>query len=121
MNRKTTKENIEKLIKKIKQEIPNVILRTSLIVGFPGETEKEYEELCSFIEKIKFDKLGVFEYSKEEGTPAEKMPNQIHYKTKRARKNKIMKLQKEISRKKLEEHIGDEMEVLLENESFDGK
>ena len=84
MNRKTSKENIVNLINKIRKKIPNVILRTSLIVGFPGETEQDFTELLDFVKSTKFDKLGVFKYSKEENTPAAKMPNQIHHKTKNA-------------------------------------
>lgn len=121
MNRKTSKENIVNLINKIRKEIPNVILRTSLIVGFPGETEQDFIELLDFVKSTKFDKLGVFKYSKEENTPAAKMPNQIHYMTKNARYRKIMSEQKEISKKKLEEQIGKKMQVLIENVSFDGK
>ena len=121
MNRKTSKENIEKLITKIRKEIPNVVLRTSLIVGFPGETQNDFDELYKFVQKTKFDKLGVFSYSKEEGTPASKMQNQIHYKTKQSRLNKIMSLQQDISREKLENNIGKTIEVLVENMSFDGK
>ena len=121
MNRKTSKENIVNLINKIRKEIPNVILRTSLIVGFPGETEQDFAELLDFVKSTKFDKLGVFKYSKEENTPAAKMPNQIHHKTKEARYRKIMSEQKEISKKKLEEQIGKKMQVLIENVSFDGK
>lgn len=121
MNRKTSKENIVNLINKIRKEIPNVILRTSLIVGFPGETEQDFTELLDFVKSTKFDKLGVFKYSKEENTPAAKMPNQIHHKIKNARYRKIMSEQKEISKKKLEEQIGKKMQVLIENVSFDGK
>ena len=121
MNRKTSKEKIEKLIKKIRKEIPDAIIRTSLIVGFPGETQSDSDELYKFVQKTKFDKLGVFSYSKEEGTPASKMQNQIHYKTKQARLNKIMSIQKDISKEKLEKNIGNTIEVLVENISFDGK
>jgi len=121
MNRKTSKENIVNLINKIRKDIPNVVLRTSLIVGFPGETEQDFIELLDFVKSTKFDKLGVFKYSKEENTPAAKMPNQIHYMTKNARYRKIMSEQKEISKKKLEEQIGKKMQVLIENVSFDGK
>ena len=74
MNRKTSKENIKKLIAKIRKEIPDVTLRTSLIVGFPGETEKDFEELKEFVKETKFDKLGAFMYSKEDGTPAARLP-----------------------------------------------
>lgn len=121
MNRKTSKENIEKLINKIKNEIPNVILRTSLIVGFPGETKENFNELLEFMKKAKFDKLGAFMYSKEEGTPAAKMPNQIHGNTKKSRYNKLMELQQNISKSKLEEKIGQTLETIIENVSFDGK
>ena len=121
MNRKTSKENIEKLIDKIRKEIPNVILRTSIIVGFPGENSEQFQELLSFIEKTKFDKLGAFTYSKEEGTPASKMPNQIHGNTKKSRYNKLMEKQQKISKEKLEEKIGNIYETLIEDISFDGK
>lgn len=121
MNRKTSKENIEKLISKIRKEIPEVTIRTSLIVGFPGETKEHFEELYDFVEKTKFDKLGVFEYSKEEGTPAATMPNQIHHMTKKSRFNRIMKLQQDISREKMKNKIGTEQEVLIEGKSFDKK
>ena len=121
MNRKTSKENIKNLILKIRKEIPNVILRTSLIVGFPNETQEDFDELYDFVKWAKFDKLGVFEYSKEEGTPASLMPNQVHHKTKKSRYNKIMQLQQQISKENLEKNIGQEVEVLVENYSFDKK
>ena len=121
MNRKTSKENIEKLLKKIRKEIPEVALRTSLIVGFPGETKVQFEELYEFVEKAKFDKLGVFEYSKEEETPAATMPNQVHHMTKKSRFNKIMSLQQEISREKMKNKIGTIQEVIIETKSFDKK
>ena len=121
MNRKTSKENIEKLIKTIRKEIPDAILRTSIIVGFPGETKEQFDELLEFIEIAQFDKLGAFTYSKEEGTPAAKMPNQIHGNTKKARYNKLMAKQQKISKQKLEEKIGETIETLIEDISFDGK
>ena len=121
MNRKTSKENIEKLIKNIRKEIPDAILRTSIIVGFPGETKEQFEELLEFIETAKFDKLGAFTYSKEEGTPAAKMPNQIHGNTKKSRYNKLMEKQQKISKQKLEDKIGKTIETLIEDVSFDGK
>ena len=121
MNRRTSKEEIEKLINKIRKEIPEVVLRTSLIVGFPGETQADFDELEEFIKTAKFDKLGAFMYSKEEGTPAEKLPNQINGNTKRARYNKIMKEQQKISNGNMKRKIGKEYETLIENISFDGK
>lgn len=119
MNRKTTKEKITHLLDKIGNEIPDVVLRTSLIVGFPGETTEDFEELYNFIQDIKFDKLGVFMYSKEEGTPAAIMDNQINANTKKARYNKIMKKQMEISKESQMGKIGEVVEVLIEGASFD--
>jgi len=121
MNRKTTGEKIKSLITKIKHEIPEVVLRTSLIVGFPGETEKDFEELYNFVSEANFDKLGVFKYSKEDGTPASRLPQQIHYKTKIKRHEKIMSLAQKASKQKLTEKIGKEYEVLIETLTFDGK
>ena len=121
MNRKTSKKNIINLINRIRNKMPEVTLRTSLIVGFPGETKEEFEELLDFVEWAKFDKLGVFPYSKEEGTPAAKLPNQIHGNTKKSRYNKIMQKQQIISKENLEKKIGKEYEVLIEDFSFDKK
>ena len=121
MNRKTSKEDIESLIKKIRERIPDVTLRTSLIVGFPGETKQDFEELYEFVKNTKFDRLGTFMYSKEDGTPAEKLPNQIHGNTKKARFNKIMKEQAKISLENMERKIGEIYKVLVEDMSFDRK
>ena len=114
MNRKSNGESIRKLIIKLRKEIPDVILRTTVMVGFPGETKEDFEELYEFLKEAKFDKLGAFTYSKEEGTVAEKMPNQIHPSTKKSRYNKIMKLQQEISREKLKEKIDSTQLVKIE-------
>ena len=121
MNRKTNKEDIIYLIKKIREKIPNITLRTSLIVGFPGETKEDFQELYNFVEETKFDKLGTFMYSKEDGTPAARLPEQIHRNTKKSRYNKIMSKQQEISKKLQEEKLGKTYEVLIEDISFDGK
>ena len=121
MNRRTSKEDVTKIIEKIRKEVPDVTLRTSLIVGFPGETKENFEELLEFVKNTKFDKLGTFMYSKEEGTPAEKLPDQIHGNTKKARYNKIMEAQQEISKEILTNKIGKNYKVLVEDMSFDGK
>ena len=121
MNRKTSKENITAIIEKIRNEIPDVTLRTSLIVGFPGETKEDFEELLDFVKNTKFDKLGTFMYSKEEGTPAARLPEQIHGNTKKSRYNKIMEAQQEISKQILKNKIGKNYKVLVEDMSFDGK
>lgn len=121
MNRRTSKKDIENLLEKIRVQIPDVVLRTSLIVGFPGETENNFNELLDFVKKAKFDKLGAFMYSKEDGTPAAKMENQIHGNTKKSRYNKLMKLQQEISNQNLQKRVGNIYSVLVENMSFDRK
>ena len=121
MNRRTSKEQIENLLKTIRENIPDVVLRTSLIVGFPGETKEDFEELKEFVKVAKFDKLGTFMYSKEDGTPAEKLPNQIHGNTKKARYNQIMQIQQEISKEIQSKKIGKTYEILIEDMSFDGK
>ena len=121
MNRKSDGKSIKMLITKLREQIPQVILRTTLIVGFPGETEEDFNQLYKFVENAKFDKLGAFMYSKEEGTPAEKMQNQIHPSTKKSRYNKIMKLQQKISEQSLKNKIGKNYKTLIEEKSFDGR
>lgn len=121
MNRKSDGKSIRKIIEKLRKEIPNVIIRTTVMVGFPGETNEDFEELYNFVKEAKFERLGAFSYSKEEGTPAEMMPNQVHPQTKKARYNKIMKLQQEISKENLKKQIGRKLEVLVETKTFDGK
>ena len=120
MNRKTTGKNIKNIVSKIRKEIPDVIIRTSLIVGFPGETEADFEILKNAVEDLKFDRLGCFTYSKEDGTLAAKFENQVHPRTKEKRKNIIMNVQNEISTEKMKEKIGQEYEVLIEDYSDDG-
>ena len=115
MNRKSTSKSIKDLITKLRKEIPGVIIRSTLMVGFPGEKEEDFEELYEFVKWAKFDKLGCFAYSKEEGTRAEKMPEQVHPSTKKSRYNKIMKLQQEISKENLKKQIGKTYEVLIED------
>lgn len=121
MNRRTTGKQIEELINKIKKQIPDVILRTSLIVGFPGETEEDFNKLYEFVKKGCFDKLGVFTYSKEDGTPAARLKEQIHPATKKKRYNLIMSVAKDISAEKLKSYIGKEYKVLVEDTTFDHK
>lgn len=120
MNRRSNGESIKNTISKIRCEIPDVIIRSTVMVGFPGESKEDFEELYNFINEVKFDKLGAFAYSKEEGTKAEKLKGQVHHATKRARYNKTMKLQQEISKNNLKEKIGNVYEVLIEDVTFDG-
>lgn len=114
MNRKTSKEHILYIIGKLRENMPNIHLRTSLIVGFPGETEEQYEELKKFVSDVKFDRLGVFTYSQEENTPAAKLPNQISEGTKTQRQEGIMMMQKEISLQKNKGKVGNICDILIE-------
>ncbi|MBM7613727.1 30S ribosomal protein S12 methylthiotransferase RimO [Alkaliphilus hydrothermalis] len=116
MNRRTTKDALETLINKLRNNMPDISLRTSLIVGFPGETEENFQELKKFVEDMKFDKLGVFEYSVEEGTPAAKLADQIEESIKVERRNEIMELQQQISLGKNQEKIGGVVKVLIEED-----
>jgi ribosomal protein S12 methylthiotransferase len=121
MARRTNEKEINELISRIRKEIPNVVLRTSLIAGFPGETDEDFSKLKEFVKAVKFDRLGCFAYSKEEGTPAEKMDGHLPAKLKKQRANEIMKVQKEISKENNTRMIGKKLEVLIENITEDGK
>ena len=118
MNRKSTGASIKNLISKLRKEIPEVIIRSTLMVGFPGETEEDFEELYEFVKWAKLDKLGCFTYSKEEGTAAYKMENQVHPMTKKKRYNKIMALQQKISEENMKKHIGKTLKVLVEQKGI---
>lgn len=121
MNRQSNGKTIRNLIQTLRKEIPNVVIRTTVMVGFPGETKEDFEELYNFLKEARFDKLGCFAYSKEEGTPAARIKEQIHPMTKKSRYNKIMSLQQEISKENLQKQIGKEVEILIEGKSFDGR
>lgn len=114
MGRKTTKESIINTIEKLRARDENFIIRTSLIVGFPGETEECFEELKDFIKTYKLDKVGVFTYSQEEGTPAAKMSNQIDEEVKVAREEELMKIQMEVSKELNRKKLGKSYDVLIE-------
>ncbi len=121
MNRQSDGASIRKLIQKLRKEIPEVVIRTTVMVGFPGETKEDFEELYNFVKEAKFDKLGCFAYSKEDGTPAARIKEQIHPMTKKSRYNKIMSLQQEISKENLQKQIGKEVEILIEDKTYDGR
>ncbi|WZL74901.1 30S ribosomal protein S12 methylthiotransferase RimO [Clostridiaceae bacterium 35-E11] len=116
MNRQTTKEHILNTIKKLRIKVPNIHLRTSLIVGFPGETSEQFEELKNFVEEVKFDRLGVFTYSQEENTPAAKFDDQVLDVIKDQRRDEIMHIQKEISAQKNMEKLGKVYDILVEEQ-----
>jgi len=117
MNRKMTREKIESALENIRREIPDAVIRTQFIVGFPGETEEQFEELMAFIEEQEFDRVGCFIYSQEEKTAAGKMLQQVDEKVKQKRHDRLMALQQKISRKKHRRLIGKSMEVLVEGYS----
>jgi ribosomal protein S12 methylthiotransferase len=114
MNRKMTRKEIEEALNLIRKEIPEAVIRTQFIVGYPGETEEQFQELMSFIEEQKFDRVGCFKYSPEENTPGGKRTDQIDEETKEDRFNQVMALQQEISREKHREFIGKTLDVLVE-------
>ncbi len=116
MARRTTNQELRDIVGKLKREIPDVSLRTTIITGFPGETEKDQEELLDFIDELNFDRLGVFTYSMEEDTPAAKMTDQVEESIKIQRQNEIMELQQEISYDNCLNMIGKTIKVLIEGE-----
>ena len=119
MGRRTTKQELIDIVALLRKEIPDIILRTTLITGFPGETEEDHEELMEFIDTMEFDRLGVFTYSAEEDTPAANMPNQIAEEVKEDRQAELMELQQEISIDKGNDKIGTCVEVMIEGKVAD--
>lgn len=120
MGRRGSSAEIGELLGKLRSSIPGIVLRTSLLVGFPGETEKDYEILLEFVRKYKFDRLGIFMYSKEEGTPSFAMPGQVPEKIKKYRYNKLMKIQQQISAEINAQRVGKVERVLVEGVAEDG-
>ena len=119
MGRRTSKAQLEEIIGKLKREIPDITLRTTLITGFPGETEEQHEELKAFVDEMEFDRLGVFTYSPEEDTPAAEMSDQIPEEVKEDRQAEIMELQQEIAFAQAEDMIGEEVLVMIEGKVAD--
>lgn len=119
MGRRTSKEQLIGIIKRLREEIPEIALRTSLITGFPGETQEQHEELMEFVDEMEFDRLGVFTYSPEENTPAASMPNQIKEEVKEDRQAELMELQQEISFDMADDMIGRELLVMIEGKVAD--
>ncbi len=114
MGRRTSKSELIEKIQKLRKEIPDIVLRTSLITGFPGESEADFEELCDFVREVRFERLGVFTYSKEEGTPAAKLKPQILQKVKKFRRDRIMQIQQEIAFEQAKKRVGSRIEVQIE-------
>ena len=120
MNRRSTSKSIERTIAKLRKEIPDIRIRTTFIVGYPGEHKEDFKKLYDFVNKTEFDRLGVFTYYKEEGTRAEKLPGQVKEDAKLRRQDKIMELQRRISLEHNQELIGTIQEVLVEDLDSDG-
>jgi len=114
MKRGGTRESLEKLIRRVREKVPGIAIRTTFIVGFPGETEEDFEELIKFVQNCRFDNLGVFTYSDEEGTPAYDLPGKVDAKTAKQRRNRLMKEQAKISKRNNLAKIGNTYRVLFE-------
>ena len=120
MNRRNTYEQTVELIDKLRGRIPDVIIRTTFIVGFPGESQEDFQQLYSFLQDYKLDRVGIFAYSQEEDTPAAVMENQIEENVKEERKNLLMKLQRKIVKEKNKSYIGKVMEVIIDEGDDEG-
>ncbi len=114
MKRGGTRESLEKLIRRVREKVPNITIRTTFITGFPGETDADFEELMAFVRNCEFDNVGVFTYSDEEGTPAYDLPNKVDEKVAKKRRATLMKEQAKISKKKNKAKVGNTYKVLFE-------
>lgn len=121
MNRDVTREQIRDTVNKLRAKVPQVAIRTSVMVGFPGETEEEFEDLRDFVEEMRFDHLGCFSYSQEEGTVAGRMKDQIDEETKQSRLEEVMLTQKDVSRERLRRFVGKRIPVLVSGPSEDSE
>ena len=119
MGRRTTRADLEQIVTHLREEIPDIVLRTTLIAGFPGETEEQHQEVMEFIDEMEFDRLGVFTYSQEEDTPAASMPDQIDEETKLNWQEELMELQQEIAFDRAEERTGSVVTAMIEGKVAD--
>ena len=117
MKRGGNRKSLERLIERVRKRVPNIAVRTTFITGFPGETEADFEELMAFIKNVEFDRVGVFTYSDEEGTPAFELPNKVPHRTAARRRTSLMKVQSRISKRRNKARVGDVVRVLFEGES----
>ncbi|HEY2962198.1 MAG TPA: TRAM domain-containing protein, partial [Pyrinomonadaceae bacterium] len=111
------RQSLERLIERVRRGVPGIAVRTTFITGFPGETEDDFDELMAFVKNVEFDRVGVFTYSDEEGTPAFELPNKVPVRTASRRRMALMKEQSRISRRKNKARVGDTVRVLFEGES----
>ena len=117
MKRGGNRKSLERLIERVRRRVPGIAVRTTFITGFPGETENDFEELMSFVKNVEFDRVGVFTYSDEEGTPAFDLPEKVQHRTAARRRTSLMKQQARISRRRNKARIGETVRVLFEGES----
>lgn len=120
MGRKTNQKELKAQIGRLRERIPDICLRTTLISGFPGETQEDFEELYRFVNEMEFDRLGVFAYSQEEGTPAAGMPDQVEETVRESRRGELMELQQAIAFEKAERAVGQVLDVMVEGKIADG-
>ena len=119
MGRRTDSGEIRRIVEKLRENIPDICLRTTLITGFPGETEEDFENLMDFVDEMEFDRLGVFTYSMEEDTPAAAMPDQLEEDIKEERRNAVMELQQEIAYEAAERMVGRKLTAMIEGKVAD--
>jgi ribosomal protein S12 methylthiotransferase len=117
MRRGGTRASLQRLIERVRARVPGIAVRTTFITGFPGETEEDFQELLDFVRSVEFDRVGVFTYSDEEGTPAFELPNKVDARTAKRRRDRLMKEQKRISRRRNRARVGSTVRVLFEGES----
>jgi len=117
MKRGGNRASLERLIERVRDRVPKIALRTTFITGFPGETEEDFQELLAFVKNVEFDRVGVFTYSDEEGTPAFNLPNKVNPKIAKRRRDQLMKEQARISRRKNRARVGETVRVMFEGES----
>jgi ribosomal protein S12 methylthiotransferase len=117
MKRGGNRASLGRLIERVRRRVPGIAVRTTFITGFPGETDEDFEELVRFVRSVEFDRVGVFTYSDEEGTPAYELPNKVDPKIAKQRRARLMKEQSRISRRRNKARVGETVRVLFEGES----
>src|SRR5256884_1641160 len=117
MKRGGNRGSLERLIERVRKQVPGIAVRTTFITGFPGETEEDFNELMTFVKNVEFDRVGVFTYSDEEGTPAFELPNKVDPKIAKRRRDRLMKEQSKIAKRKHHAMIGETVQVMFEGES----
>jgi len=121
MKRGGNRASLERLIERVRMRVPGIAVRTTFITGFPGETEEDFAELLTFVRNVKFDRVGVFTYSDEEGTPAYDLPNKVDQKIAKQRRNQLMREQSKISLSRNRAKVGQTFQVLFEGESTESE